>query len=623
MTEQAMVEYVTNCAWQIPLLAAGAWVMVKLARPALRTEYWLWVAVLAMAVVLPMRGVERRDGVAEVRLREERRDAVRLLPVDGSYVRSGADAAEVRERVAEMSSNMNAELRTFRLQMSVRATHWFVGLYVVAMLFAGMRLLGAWRRARRLVCESRKIELSTAGMRSLQEVAERMGVGVPEIRESDRVAGPMVVGALRPVLLLPEGAREYGEEELRAAICHEMAHVKRRDYLVNLLCEAVMVPVSWHPVANAVERRIQQTREMVCDEMAAEEMESGEGYARCLVSVTRRIMERPVAYERTQAVGFFDRNMLEERVMRLTGEGEAMTGSSKAMRVLCGGVALAAVVGVAATFHVKPAFGAEATGQSSAAVTEAGSDKAATGLVQAQPVKPSAQVVGDGAAAARSSERVTGRVAIARGAHAQMTAEPGEYVHRWKSHDGEAFAMVNHDVAEPSEEEQQAVEDEFNDVHADDSAVLRLDLPEVKLDMPEVKLDLKKLKIDRVQIERAQRLMNSAEMKRQMQDAQRQIAELKINPPNIDLPKMELQMQSAQDAMNDAQVRAMVDSKINLVNEAEINAEIAKGMKGREAAMAKWQKEMESGELKAKLEAAQKLLEEVQRKMEAMQKEKK
>jgi len=431
----------------------------------------------------------------------------------------------------------------------------------------------------------------------------------------------MVVGALRPVLLLPEGAREYGEEELRAAICHEMAHVKRRDYLVNLLCEAVMVPVSWHPVANAVERRIQQTREMICDEMAAEEMESGEGYARCLVSVTRKIMERPVAYERTQAVGFFDRNTLEERVMRLTGEDEAMTGRSKTMRVACGGVALAAVVGVAATFHVRPAFGAEATGQSSAAVTAAVSDKTA-GALQAQPVKPSAQLVGDGAV--RRSEAP---VAIARGKHATVTAEPGEYVHRWKSHDGETFAMVNRDAAEPSEEEQQAVEEKLDDAQLVGAPAV------IRLDMPEVKLDLNPLQIDKATIERAQKLMNDPAMKRQfeelqkkgMADAQRQIAELKINPPNIDLSKMnlELQLQSAKHAMDDARIRALVDDKIELVNDAEINAEIAKGMKGHEEAMAKLQKEMESGELKAKLEAAQRLLEEVQEKMDAMQKEKK
>jgi hypothetical protein len=250
-------------------------------------------------------------------------------------------------------------------------------------------------------------------------------------------------------------------------------------------------------------------------------------------------------------------------------------------------------------------------------VSAAGNDKSA-GVAQALPVKPSAQVVGDGAVG-----RSEAPVAIARGKHATVTAEPGEYVHRWKSHDGEAFAMVNHDPAEPSEEEQQAVEEKLDDAN---SAVIRLD-------MPAVKLDLKDLQIDKVQIEKAQKLLNDPAMKRKFAelqrksvlDAQKQIAELKINPPNIDLSKMnlELQMQSAKHAMDDARIRALVDDKIELVNDAEINAEIAKGMQGREAAMAKFQKEMESGELKAKLEAAQRLLEEVQRKMDELQKEKK
>ncbi|MBB5057343.1 beta-lactamase regulating signal transducer with metallopeptidase domain [Granulicella aggregans] len=643
MTEQAVVEYVANCAWQVPLLAGGAWAMVKLARPALRTEYWLWVAVLAMAVVLPMRGVERRGGnerrTAIVEVQRGAGSTYALMWADGSFLRGEERPVTLRERIATLRSELGSGAwsgwRGFRLQMSARGTHWFVGVYVLAMLFAGLRLFGAWRRARLLVRDGQEMSLGDEAMRSLQEVAYRMGVEVPEIRESHRIAGPMVVGALRPVLLLPEGAGEYGEDELRAAIAHELAHVKRRDYLVNLLCEAVMLPVSWHPVANAVEQRIQQTREMVCDEMAAEEMESGEGYARCLVSVTRRIMERPVAFERTQAVGFFDRNTLEERVMRLTAGGEMMTGRSKAMRVVCGGLALATVVGVAATFHVKPAFGAEAVGQSSAAVTAAASNKAAAGVVQVQPVKPSALVVeGDTVAATEVQGHPSAPVAIARGKHATVTAEPGEYVHRWKTHDGEAFAMVNHEATEPSEEEQQAVEEKLDDIHAGaDPAVIRLDWPEVKLDWPEVKLDLKKLQIDKVQIEKAQRLMNDPAMKKQfaelqrkgMLDAQKQIAELRINPPDINLSNLnlELQMQSAKDALDRLQVEGLADSQIKLIDEAKINAEIAEGMKGNAAAMAKLRKEMDSGELKAKLEAAQKLLDEVQRKMEAMQKEKK
>jgi Zn-dependent protease with chaperone function len=38
------------------------------------------------------------------------------------------------------------------------------------------------------------------------------------------------------------------EDEIRAALCHELAHIKRRDYLVNAVCQLAALPVAWHPV---------------------------------------------------------------------------------------------------------------------------------------------------------------------------------------------------------------------------------------------------------------------------------------------------------------------------------------------------------------------------------------
>jgi beta-lactamase regulating signal transducer with metallopeptidase domain len=100
----------------------------------------------------------------------------------------------------------------------------------------------------------------------------------------------MVVGAVAPVVLLPEGFAGHAEDEVKAALLHELAHVKRRDYLINGICQLAVLPVGWHPVACGVERRIRRTREMVCDEMAARAMHSEIGYARCLLTMARGML---------------------------------------------------------------------------------------------------------------------------------------------------------------------------------------------------------------------------------------------------------------------------------------------------------------------------------------------
>ena len=57
MMERAMLEYLANALWQLPVLAAGAWALLWLMKPGPRTQYRVWVAVLGIAVLLPAWGI--------------------------------------------------------------------------------------------------------------------------------------------------------------------------------------------------------------------------------------------------------------------------------------------------------------------------------------------------------------------------------------------------------------------------------------------------------------------------------------------------------------------------------------------------------------------------------------
>jgi len=183
-------------------------------------------------------------------------------------------------------------------------------------------------------------------------------VRLPEVRECAAVTSPMVVGAVSPVVLLPEGFAGHAEDEVRAALLHELAHVKRRDYLTNGACQLVVLPVGWHPVAYVVQQRIRRTREMVCDEMAAREMRSELGYARCLVMMARRMLGGGLV-ERPEFVGLFSNNVLEERVMRLMETKTVLSARAKLVRLASGATAMAAATLMATSFHVVPTMAAE------------------------------------------------------------------------------------------------------------------------------------------------------------------------------------------------------------------------------------------------------------------------
>jgi len=73
---------------------------------------------------------------------------------------------------------------------------------------------------------------------------------------SEEVTGPVTLGALRPAILLPPRfLDDASQDEALSALGHEMAHVRRRDYAVNLLCEALLLPVAFHPAVRLVRRR--------------------------------------------------------------------------------------------------------------------------------------------------------------------------------------------------------------------------------------------------------------------------------------------------------------------------------------------------------------------------------
>ena len=57
MIEQALIEYMVNALWQLPLLAGGAWLLLRTVRPGPRVQHGVWLAVLGLAVLLPVHGM--------------------------------------------------------------------------------------------------------------------------------------------------------------------------------------------------------------------------------------------------------------------------------------------------------------------------------------------------------------------------------------------------------------------------------------------------------------------------------------------------------------------------------------------------------------------------------------
>jgi TonB family protein len=106
-------------------------------------------------------------------------------------------------------------------------------------------------------------------------------------------------------------------DDLEAVLAHELAHIRRRDFAKNLVYEAISIAVAWHPLAALTRARLAESREMVCDAIAADAVAGRESYARSLLRMASMVAHDAPA-RTLHAIGIFDANSFERRVMKLT-----------------------------------------------------------------------------------------------------------------------------------------------------------------------------------------------------------------------------------------------------------------------------------------------------------------
>ena len=103
---------------------------------------------------------------------------------------------------------------------------------------------------------------------------------------SSLVQAPAVMGWLRPVVLVPVGALAgLPPEQIEALLLHELAHIRRHDYLVNLLQSFVEALLFYHPAVWWVSGHMRAEREHYCDDVAVSVSGDVLNYARALAEL--------------------------------------------------------------------------------------------------------------------------------------------------------------------------------------------------------------------------------------------------------------------------------------------------------------------------------------------------
>jgi TonB family protein len=286
MMPSALLSYLVNSLWQVPLVLAAAALCARLVAPvSRRVEHRVWVIGLGLEVTLPACRVGPPPGVWWI--------------VQHIYLFLHP-AARFSSTIHVLYGPATAGARGLELPPSLissaLAAYAVLTAYFVLRFFVGcVRTNRLGREAQTVFHEGTQFSVSSA------------------------VLSPVTIGIRRSLLIVPSGFLErLKPEELQVVLAHERAHMLRLDYAKNVLYQAISLPIAYHPALALTRTRVTETREMVCDELAAASLtHGGTEYARVLLRLASSLFNPSQSVD-LHAIGIFDAHIFERRIMNLT-----------------------------------------------------------------------------------------------------------------------------------------------------------------------------------------------------------------------------------------------------------------------------------------------------------------
>lgn len=188
--------------------------------------------------------------------------------------------------------NMRHKLETFvHLYARQLVWIWLLGAFIFA-----ARWLGGLYFTYRLR-SVQTLEIAPEWQDKARRLAKKLGVRRPlSLLESAKVDVPLIIGHLKPVILLPIGMLGgLTPQQVEVILVHEMAHIRRYDFLINLLLSSLEILLFYHPIFWWISNKIMQEREQCCDDLAIKICGNARFYARTLLMMEEKRQQKSLA----------------------------------------------------------------------------------------------------------------------------------------------------------------------------------------------------------------------------------------------------------------------------------------------------------------------------------------
>ena len=278
MTKQILLSLL-NCSWQWGLLGGLTWLITRRFRRANSTSHLLWLLFLLSLPIL----FALNQFVPALSINGIVPDLTEAQPVHISGL--AAQTADLPE-IASTESGTQSQGHTVtgsQFFLNWTATNLILCIWAIGTFTMLIRLAFGLSRIRRLR------RTATVADDSYQAICKRLAQQLNIIRPitvcfSDRVVSPISFGWLSPSILIP---RKLNLEQFELVAAHELAHVQRLDWLINLFSQVVGAIFFFHPIYHFLNRKLVHLRERICDDWVIQLTGARKNYAQCLLDLVR------------------------------------------------------------------------------------------------------------------------------------------------------------------------------------------------------------------------------------------------------------------------------------------------------------------------------------------------
>src|SRR5499427_1125124 len=294
-------------SWQAAVLLLCVWVGLKICQAkasALRHQVWLFGLIAVAALPLCAKLAQRFPAL------QPSGAALRYAPVM-IYVIEAPRVVIEAEPLAPAQALPAARPAIPTAKISIVRPLLFT-IWLLGALAMTARLLMSCIRLRRIRDGAPPVRPADLGCAE----NEAPTMGKISLRLSPDIRSPLLAGVFRPAILLPADIVAWTTPAERAAIIqHELAHVARRDPLVNLFQTTLQVVFFFHPLVRYACRQMRLEREMACDDQVVSLGASAATYAESIIKVAERgIASEPAFNGRHQLAFISDKQILKRRI---------------------------------------------------------------------------------------------------------------------------------------------------------------------------------------------------------------------------------------------------------------------------------------------------------------------